>query len=191
VPDIKTKAEKISQNRTKVMKDIKNTEITARAGERGMTLLEVMISTVILGVVLVGLGQALTYAIKFNNESKMRIASLNMGKYVTENLKTEISQSQAIFDAAEAGQTTYYVDVHGNKTMKGSGSTLAPAFTEESAFRVTVTIAKGSYTKVIAGAEVNLLRILEVKVVDVQNQNKPGREITMKVEMIRPSTSET
>lgn len=41
-----------------------------------MTLLEVMISTVVLGVVLVGLGQALSYAIKFNNESKMRIASL-------------------------------------------------------------------------------------------------------------------
>lgn len=113
-----------------------------------------------------------------------------MGKYVTENLKTEISQSQAIFDATDANQTTYYVDLNGNKTTKTSDGKPVPAFTEESAFRVTVIIAKGAYTKVIAGTEVNLLRILEVRVVDVQNQTKPGREVTMKVEMIRPSTSE-
>jgi prepilin-type N-terminal cleavage/methylation domain-containing protein len=49
-----------------------------------MTLIEVMISTMILGVVLVGLGQALTIGIKLNSESKMRVASLNTCKHTTE-----------------------------------------------------------------------------------------------------------
>jgi len=166
-------------------------KVIEKPNERGMTLAEVMISTVILGIVLVGLGQALTYGIKFNNESKMRVATLNMCKYMVENLKTQLSQSQAIFDAADASNVIYYVDANGIKTTTGSGANTVPAFTSQSAFRVNVVIAKGTYTKNIAGVDVNLLRILEVRVVDVQNRSKPGREITMKVEMIRPSTSET
>jgi uncharacterized protein (TIGR02598 family) len=168
-----------------------NTTETLKANERGMTLVEVMISTVILAIVLVGLGQAMTYGIKFNTESKMRVATLNMCKYMVENLKTQLSQSQAIFDAADTSNTTYYVDINGNQTTTGTGANAVPAFTSESAFRVNVVISKGTYTKNIGGADRNLLRVLEVKVVDVQNRNKTGYEITMKVEMIRPSTSET
>jgi uncharacterized protein (TIGR02598 family) len=168
-----------------------NNKVISKANERGLTLVEVMISTVILGIVLVGLGQALTYGIKFNNESKMRVATLNICKYMVENLKTQLSQSQAVFDATDASTITYYVDANGIKTTTSSGANTVPAFTSQSAFQVNVVISKGTYTKSIAGVEVNLLRILEVKVVDVQNRNKPGREITMKVEMIRPSTSET
>ncbi len=170
---------------------ILDTKVPSKAHERGMTLIEVMISTIILGIVLVGLGQALTYGIKLNSESKMRVANLNICKYMVENLKTEISQSQAVFDATEAGNMTYYVDTYGNKTTTDSGGNQQPAFTNSSAFRVIVVISKGNYTKNIAGIEVNLVRILEVRVVDVQNRNKTGYEIKMKVEMIRPSTSET
>jgi prepilin-type N-terminal cleavage/methylation domain-containing protein len=166
-------------------------KVDEKANERGMTLIEVMISTLILGVVLVGLGQAVTYGIKQNNEGKMRVASLNMCKYMVENLKTQLSQSQAVFDATDASDTTYYVDGQGIKTTTGTGDNTAPAFTSESAFRVNVKIAKGPYTKNIAGVDVNLVRVLEVRVVDVQNRSRAGYEITMKVEMIRPSTSET
>lgn len=170
---------------------ILNTKVISKANERGMTLIEVMISTIILGIVLVGLGQALTYGIKLNKESKMRVATLNTCKYMVENLKTQLSQSQAVFDATEGSNMTYYVDDKGVKTTTGSGANNAPAFTQSSAFRVNVVISKGTYTKNISGIEVNLVRILEVRVVDVQNQNKTGYEVTMKVEMIRPSTSET
>lgn len=159
--------------------------------EQGMTLIEVVISTVILGIVLVGLGQAITYGIKVNNESKVRVADLNMAKYLTENLKTQLSQSQAIFDATEASDSTYYMDENGNKTTIGSGENTINAFTSATAFRVRLIVSKGAYTKNISGVVVNLVRILEVRVVDVQNRDKAGREIIMKVEMIRPSTSET
>ncbi len=162
-----------------------------QSSEQGMTLIEVVISTVILGIVLVGLGQAMTYGIKVNNESKVRVADLNMAKYLTENLKTQLSQSQAIFDATEASDTTYYVDADGNKTTTSSGANTVNAFTLASAFRVRMIVSKGAYTKNLSGVVVNLVRILEVRVVDVQNRDKAGREIIMKVEMIRPSTSET
>jgi prepilin-type N-terminal cleavage/methylation domain-containing protein len=177
--------------KTREIMDVANTKGNLQAEERGMTLLEVMISTIILGIVLVGLGQAMAYGIKINNESKMRVANLNMCKYVTENLKTQLSQSQAVFDGTDASDTTYYVDASGNKTTTASGGNTVAAFTNSSAFRVRVIVAKGAYTKDISGVEVNLVRILEVRIVDVQNREKTGREVTMKVEMIRPSTSET
>jgi prepilin-type N-terminal cleavage/methylation domain-containing protein len=168
-----------------------NTKVTVKNHERGMSLIEVMISTLILGVVLVGLGQAIAYGIKLNNESKMRVATLNMCKYMVENLKTQLSQSQAVFDATDASNTTYYVDAQGIKTTTGSGENQLPAFTPSSAFRVNVVISKGTYVKNISGVDVNLVRVLEVKVVDIQNRSRAGYEIKMKVEMIRPSTSET
>src|SRR5215208_6924000 len=121
-----------------------------QSSEQGMTLIEVVISTVVLGIVLVGLGQAMTYGIKVNNESKMRVADLNMAKYLTENLKTQLSQSQAVFDATDASDTTYYVDADGNKTTTGSGANKVNAFTNSSAFRVRMVISKGTYTKNIS-----------------------------------------
>ncbi len=168
--------------------DISNTEPTQQSNESGMTLIEVMVSTIILGIVLVGLGQALAFGIKINNESKMKVASLNVCKYITENVKTQLSESQCVFDGTDASNTTYYVDTSGNKTTTGSGENQVAAFTSSSAFRVNVTISKGTYTKNLSGVDVNLIRILEVKVVDVQNRDKTGREIKMKVEIIRPST---
>src|SRR5215211_3373113 len=89
--------------------------------ESGMTLIEVTMSLVILGVVLVGLGQALTFGIKMNSESKIRVSNLNMCKYITENIKTEISQ-QEVFDETDPSTTTYYVDANGDKTYTGSGA---------------------------------------------------------------------
>src|ERR1700741_5234893 len=92
-----------------VTMDITN-EDRRQSGESGLTLIEVMISSIILGVVLVALGQALTLGIKMNTESKMRVASLNTCKHITEHLKTQISQSQAVFDATAASNSTYFVD---------------------------------------------------------------------------------
>jgi prepilin-type N-terminal cleavage/methylation domain-containing protein len=157
-------------------------------GESGMTLIEVTVSLVILGVVLVGLGQALALGIRMNNESKVNVASLNMCKYVTENLKTEISQ-QAVFDATAPSTSTYYVNANGDKTYTGTGANTVESFNDSSAFRVNVVISNGAYTKIINGVSKVLVKVLTVTVVDVQNRGKAGRAVSMKVEIIRPSTS--
>jgi prepilin-type N-terminal cleavage/methylation domain-containing protein len=166
--------------------DVSNTDLTPQSSESGMTLIEVMVSMIILGIVLVGLGQALTFGIKMNNESKMRVANLNMCKYLTENLKTEISQSQAIFDATAASNTTYYVDIDGNKTYTGTDANKVEAFTSSSAFRVNVVISDSALTQTVAGVTSVLVKVLSVTVVDLQNKGKVGRDIKLKVEIIRP-----
>jgi prepilin-type N-terminal cleavage/methylation domain-containing protein len=159
-------------------------------GESGMTLIEVTVSLVILGVVLVGLGQALTLGIRMNSESKIRVANLNMCKYITENIKTQISQ-QAVFDGTAPSTATYYVDANGDKTYTGTGANKVEAFNDSSAYRVNVVISNGAYTKAYSGVAKVLVKILTVTVVDVQNRGKAGRDVSMKVEIIRPSTSST
>ena len=159
-----------------------------QSGESGLTLIEVMISSVILGIVLVALGQALTLGIKMNTESKMRVASLNTCKHITEHLKTQISQAQDVFDGTAASNSTYYVDSDGNKTYTGTGASKVEAATSSSAFRVNVVIAdNNNLTQTVTGNTYVLVKVLSVTVVDVQNVNKGGRETSMKVEVIRPS----
>jgi prepilin-type N-terminal cleavage/methylation domain-containing protein len=158
------------------------------SGESGLTLIEVMISSVILGVVLVALGQGLTLGIKMNTESKMRVASLNTCKHITEHLKTQISQAQDVFDGTAASNSTYYVDSDGNTTYTGTGANKVEAATSASAFRVNVVIANNdNLTQTVAGTTYVLVKVLTVTVVDMQNVNKGGRETSMKVEIIRPS----
>ncbi|MEK6299299.1 MAG: prepilin-type N-terminal cleavage/methylation domain-containing protein [Acidobacteriota bacterium] len=158
------------------------------ANESGMTLIEVMISTIVLGIVLVGLGQALTLGIKLNTESKMRVSSLNACKHITESMKTDISQSQPVFDGTAASTSTYYVDSDGNKTYSGTGADKREAFTSSSAFRVSVVVSDNSgLSQTVGGVTSVLVKALTVTVVDVQNRGKSGRETSMKVEIIRPS----
>jgi len=155
--------------------------------ESGMTLTEVVVSMIVLGVVLTGLAQALSYGIKINNESKLRVGSLNACKYVMETLKTQISQSQAVFDGTDPSDTTYYVDSDGNQTYSGSGTNKTAAFTSSSSFRVRTVVSNSSLTQTVAGVATILVKVIDVTVVDVQNRDKPGREVEMKVEVIRPS----
>ena len=169
--------------------DISTKQGKQQTGESGMTLIEVVISTILLGVVLSALGQALTIGIKLNTESKMRVASLNACKQVTENMKTQISQSQEVFDGTPASNSTYYVDTNGNKTTSGTGANIVPDFTSSSAFRVNVVVSDNSgLTKTVSGVTSVLVKSLSVTVVDAQNIGKVGRETSMKVEMIRPSS---
>jgi prepilin-type N-terminal cleavage/methylation domain-containing protein len=168
--------------------DISMTKRTQLTGESGLTLIEVMISTVILGVILVALGQALTLGIKMNTESKMRVASLNTCKQVIENLKTQISQSQSVFDATGASNSTYYADANGNKTYTETGLSKTETFTNASLFRVNVVVTNNdSLTQTVGGVTSVLVKALSVTVVDVQNIGKGGRESSLKVEIIRPS----
>jgi len=156
--------------------------------ESGMTLIEVMISTIILGVVLVALGQALTLGIKLNTESKMKVAGLNTCKHITESIKTEISQSQGVFDGTVVSNKTYYVDAAGDKTRSGIGADEIESFTGSSAFRVNVLVSDiNGLTQTVGGVTSVLVKVLTVTVVDVQNVSRSGYETSMKVEIIRPS----
>ena len=158
------------------------------SSQSGVTLIEVMISTIVLGVILVALGQALTLGIKMNTESKMRVSSLNACKQITENLKTQISQSQGVFDGTAASNSTYYVDTDGNKTYTETGGNITEGFSSSSAFRVNVVVSdNNSLTQTVGGVTSVLVKALSVTVVDVQNRDRAGRETTMQVEIIRPS----
>jgi len=173
---------------SKWIMDISKKQRKQQSSESGMTLIEVTISTIILGIVLVGLGQALTIGIKLNTESKMRVASLNTCKHITESIKTEISQSRDVFDATAASNTTYYVDTYGEKTYTGTGANKTATFTSDSAFRVNVVVTNdNSLTQTVSGVTSVLVKALSVTVVDVQNRGKSGRDTSMKVEVIRPS----
>jgi prepilin-type N-terminal cleavage/methylation domain-containing protein len=168
--------------------DISKKQRKHQPGESGMTLIEVMISTIVLGVVLVALGQALTLGIKMNTESKMRVSGLNTCKHITESMKTEISQSQGVFDGTAASNTTYYVDTDGNKTYSETGGNKTESFTSSSAFRVNVVLSdNNSLTQTVGGVTSVLVKALSVTVVDVQNIGKSGRDTSVKVEIIRPS----
>jgi type II secretory pathway pseudopilin PulG len=168
--------------------DISTKQRKQQSSESGMTLIEVTISTIILGIVLVGLGQAVTLGIKMNTESKMRVASLNACKHIAEDLKTQISQSQPVFDGTAASNSTYYVDIYGDKTHTGTGTNKTYTFTSDSAFRVNAVVTNNNdLTQTVGGVTSVLVKVLSVTVVDVQNIGKNGRETTMKVEIIRPS----
>jgi uncharacterized protein (TIGR02598 family) len=159
--------------------DLSKKQREHQSNESGMTLIEVVISTVILGVVLSALGQALTLGIKLNTESKMRVASLNMCKHITESMKTQVSQSQGVFDGTAGSNRTYYVDTDGNELE---------SFTSSSAFRVIVVVSdNNSLTQTVGGVTSVLVKALGVTVVDVQNIGQSGRETSVNVEIIRPS----
>ena len=168
--------------------DISRTEQKQSASESGITLIEVMVSTVILGVVLVALGQALTLGIKMNSESKMMVASLNTCKHICEDIKTQISQSQGVFDGTAPSNRTYFVDTDGKTTYTGTDTSKVEAFTSSSAFRVNVVLSNNnSLTQTVGGVTNVLVKALSVTVVDVQNISRGGRETRMTVEIIRPS----
>jgi prepilin-type N-terminal cleavage/methylation domain-containing protein len=168
--------------------DRTNKPTTRQPGESGMTLIEVVISTIILGVVLTALGQALTLGIKLNSESKMRVASLIACKQATENLKTQISQSQGVFDATAPSNSTFFVNKDGNKTYSTTGGQPTEAFTSSSAFRVNVVLSNNNgLTQTVGGVTSVLVKTLEVTVVDIQKIGKSGYEISIKVEIVRPS----
>jgi len=163
-----------------------------------MTLVEVLVSLLILGVVIVGLGQGLTLGIRMNTETKSKISSLSICKRVIERLKSQIQVSQAAFDTANTNTSfnaTYYVDDDGN--------TLSPSQDPSArAFQVITTV--GDWTDAGGnalsatdsnGASHVLVKFLTVKVVaqgsalSTANTGGTGspRETALAVEMVRPA----
>jgi prepilin-type N-terminal cleavage/methylation domain-containing protein len=168
--------------------------------EQGMTVMEVMVSMVVMGVVLVGLGQGLTLGIRLNTESKLRISNLNLCKQVTERVKSQIQYSQTLFDTAETSTTfnkTFNTDADGNLILDGNE---APSPN----FIVTTTVSNwtdsgGSTLSAVDSSGVShvLVKVLSVKVVaqtsaitkmNAATAAGSSRETTLNVEMVRPSS---
>ncbi|HVG22093.1 MAG TPA: prepilin-type N-terminal cleavage/methylation domain-containing protein [Blastocatellia bacterium] len=166
-------------------------------GESGMTLIEVMVSLVVLGAVLVSLGQGLTLGIRLNTDAKMKVGSLNLCKRITERFKSEIQFSYDSFDNANTNAAfngTFYVDGDGNNVQ--STETTPAGGNPTSVFQVTATV--GNWTNsggnTLSAGGVVLVKYLDVKVRPMQSavikmnpNTAASREVTMRVEMVRPS----
>jgi prepilin-type N-terminal cleavage/methylation domain-containing protein len=171
------------------------------SNESGMTLMEVMVSMVVMGVVLVALGQGLTLGIRMNAESKTKIANLNLCKRITEQLKSQVESSQTAFDGANlntALNRSFYVDADGNEIS-------TTGYSAASAFRVTVGVsnwidASGNPMSAVDATGVShvLVKSLSVTVVaeqsaigtkDASTAANSSRETVLKVEMVRPAVA--
>jgi type II secretory pathway pseudopilin PulG len=180
-----------------------------------MSLVEVLVSMVIVSVVLIGLGQGLVLGIRMNVESKARIANLSVAKRVTENLKSQTQFSQALFDGASgdsAFNRTFYVDSDGNDIIEvpvtspstTSGSTVSdptPGAPGNSSYQVTVAVQDWANAggNTLSAVDSNGISHVMVKVLTVQvttrqsavlsnDVNKAvARQVTMTVEMVRPA----
>jgi prepilin-type N-terminal cleavage/methylation domain-containing protein len=174
-------------------------ETDNQSGETGFTLIEVSVSMLVLGIVMVALGQGLTLGIRMNSETKTRLVNLNTCKRVTESLKSQIQYSVAVFDSANANSAfngTFYADSDSNPQM-----TTSP--TASSMYRVTATVGNvadsgGNTYSSTDGAGVShaIVKYLDVTVVSLQSAigNNSGstadssREVKMRVEMVRPAS---
>jgi prepilin-type N-terminal cleavage/methylation domain-containing protein len=163
-----------------------------KQGESGMTLIEVMVSLVVLGAVLVALGQGLTLGIRLNTDAKMKVGSLNLCKRITEKLKSEIQFDKASFDNANA-TTSFYVDGDGN-TVDSKGVALT-GNNPLSVFQVTATVGNwtSSSGNTLSSGGVVLVKYLDVRARPLQsagtktNANTVASlEVSMRVEMMRP-----
>lgn len=162
--------------------------------------MEVMISMVMMGAVLVGLGQGLTLGIRMNTESKLRVSNLNLCKQVTEKLKSQIQFSQAVFDIAQTSTSfnqTFIADADGVLITPGGS---APVQT----FTVTASVSNwvGAGANTLSAIDSNgvshvLVKTLNVRVlaqtsavqtVGAASAADSSRETKLTVEMVRPAS---
>ena len=175
--------------------------------QEGMSILEVLVSMVIVSVVLVGLGQGLVLGIRMNVESKSRIANLSVAKRVMETVKSKAQLSQALFDGASADSSfnkTFYVDWDGNDIAAVSTSSTSSASSgapSNSSYEVSVTVqdwtnAGGNKLSATDSGGVShvMVKVLTVQVTTRQSavlsneaNRAAARQITMSVEMVRPA----
>lgn len=167
----------------------------AGQSESGMTLVEVLVSMVMLGTVLIALGQGLTLGIRLNTDAKMKVGSLNLCKRITERMKSEIQYDRTSFDGANANTSfngVFYVDIDGNN-VDSTESTLA-GNNPSSVFKVTASVNNwtNSTGNTLSADGVVLVKTLDVKVRPMQSavlktEASASREVTMRVEMVRPA----
>lgn len=160
-------------------------------GERGLTLIEVVLSTVVLGILMIGLGNGLTLGIRLNTEARNRVSSLNVCKRVMEAMKSEIQYDVATFDGASDNpkfNSAFYCDTNGNSINPDAG--------QVSVFEVTPVAAdwtnaggdtlSRSGTVLVKTLTVRV-RLLQSAVVKSNADTEGYRDVTMTVELVRPT----
>lgn len=169
------------------------------SNEAGVSLIEVMVSLLILGAVLVALGQGLTLGIRMNTDTKSRVTNLGVCKRIIEQMKSDIQASQAAFDGAETNANfnkTFYVNIDkdGNETISTQKS--AATFFEVTA---KVSVYKDSSGNALRAtypdcAACALVKSLDVTVLTTTSALLPSnaspvgssRETRLTVEIARP-----
>jgi Tfp pilus assembly protein PilV len=156
-----------------------------------MTLIEVLISVVVLGVVLVGLAQGIVLGIRLNTDAKARVAGINVSKRVAEQLKSEVQYSRTAFDSANTSATfnrSYFVDLDGNLIATNSKAA--------SAFQVTTSVtdwtnASGNPLSANGTVMVKKLMVavhpLQLAVAGQKQVAKFSHDAVMTVELARPA----
>src|ERR1051325_11320702 len=161
-------------------------------GESGMTLIEVMVSMVVLGAVLISLGQGLTLGIRLNTDAKLKVGGLSLCKRITERMKSEIQFNYDSFDNANTNADfngVFYVDIDGNKVESTEGGVVTDNGLP--IYRVNTTV--GNWTNsgggTLSAGGVVLVKYLDVKVRPVQSavlkmnpNTDTSREVGMRVE---------
>lgn len=171
--------------------------------ERGMSLIEVMVSLTILGVVLVVLGQGIAFGIRMNTESKTKVSSLGISKRITENLKSQLQSTPAAFDGSTNAASSYYAQFNrstNNPVLFDADGEEIPANGNKAAalFQATTSVEawRDSAGNPLTDTSGNvLLKVLNVRVAPYpgnmlpanQNSSASSRETTMKVETTRPA----
>jgi Tfp pilus assembly protein PilV len=156
-----------------------------------MTLIEVMISVLVLGVVLVGLAQGIVLGIRLNSDAKTRVASINLSKRIAEKLKSDVQYHHATFDNANtnpAFNTSYYVDLDGNKLAQNEHALAA--------FQATTTITdwtNSSGNTLSSGGNVMVKKLvvtvhpLQLAVSNQATVSRISHDAVMTVEIVRPA----
>jgi len=174
--------------------------------QEGMSIVEVLVSMVIVSVVVVGLGKGLVLGIRMNVESKSRIANLSVAKRVMETAKSKAQFSQALFDGASADTTfnkTFYVDSDGNDIAADtvSSTSTSPSAPSNSSYEVTVAVQdwsdasgktlnaadSGGVSRVMVKVLTVLVTMRQSAVLSNDANKAAARQVTMSVEMVRPA----
>jgi type II secretory pathway pseudopilin PulG len=188
------------------------TEENEMRTEAGMSIIEVLVSMVVMSVVLVGLGQGLVLGIRMNVESKARIANLSVAKRVMESLKSQAQYSQELFDKATGDDNfnkTFYVDADGNDIAKqeSSAEAVSPSASaktetpDDAAYQVVVDVSdftdsSGDPLSAIDedGESHVMVKVMTVTVQTRQSaalsnagKLEAARAVTVTVEMVRPA----
>ena len=183
---------------TRLIKKIKQSK-EARADASGMTLVEVMFSFVIVGIVLGSLGQGLVLGIRMNTDSKNRVGGLDVAKRLMEKLKSDVQYSQAVFDVAETNGSfnrTFYTDRDGNELSSADvqqsslsrAATSVANWTASGGATLTAVDANGISHVLVKVLTVKVLVLRSVAALNSNSSAGSPREITLQVEIVRPSS---
>ncbi len=174
-------------------------EKSIRESALGMTLIEVVFSLLLAGVVLGALGQGLVLGVRMNTDAKTRVGSLDLAKRVMEKLKSEVQYSQAVFDSAETNvnfSRTFYTDNDGVEVSSAEVgqrslsrvTTNVANWLDSGGATLSATDANGVSHVLVKALTVRVLALHSAAALNATSNAGSPREVAMQVEIMRPSS---